>query len=88
MKKSLYDISWQVDEPTYRQDPALSQKKKTKYEREGFENLGKLFEHIETPSLTFGSMVDCLITDGDRAFQEQYMVKENSDAQKMELFIH
>lgn len=81
MKKSLYDISWQVDEPTYRQDPALSQSALTKYEREGFENLGKLFEHIETPSLTFGSMVDCLITDGDRAFQEQYMV---SDIPKLE----
>ena len=81
MKKSLYDISWQVDEPTYRQDPALSQSALTKYEREGFENLSKLFEHIETPSLTFGSMVDCLITDGDRAFQEQYMV---SDIPKLE----
>lgn len=74
--KSLKDISWQVDEPTYRQDPALSQSILARYEREGFENLDKLFEHVETPSLSFGSMVDCLITDSEKAFNEQYMVAD------------
>jgi hypothetical protein len=76
MRKSLKDISWQVDEPVYRQDPALSQSTLTKYEREGFENLDKLFEHVETPSLSFGSMVDCLITDSEKAFNEQFMVAD------------
>ena len=75
-KKSLASISWQVSEPVYRQDPALSQSVLTKFEREGFENLDKLFEHVDTPSLSFGSMVDCLMTDGERAFQEQYLVSE------------
>ena len=76
MRKKLTEISWQVPEPVYRQDPALSQSTLTKYEREGFENLDKLFEHVESPSLSFGSMVDCLITDGERAFQELYMVSD------------
>lgn len=74
MHKRLTEISWQVPEPVYRQDPALSQSTLTKYEREGFENLDKLFEHVETPSLSFGSMVDCLITDSEKAFNEQYMI--------------
>lgn len=75
-RKSLKDISWQVDEPTYRQDPALSYSNLSNYETLGFEGLDKLFDHIETPSLTIGSCVDCLITDGEKAFREQYMVSD------------
>lgn len=73
-KKSLYDISWQVDEPTYRQDPALSYSILAKYEREGFEHLDTLFDKVESPSLLFGSIVDTLLTDGEEAFNNQYVV--------------
>ena len=44
MVKSLFDISWQVDEPTYRADPALSQSTLTKFERDGFSCIDKLGE--------------------------------------------
>ena len=71
-RKSLRDLSWQVDEPTYREDPALSYSTIAKFNRKGFEGLDSLFEHIDTPSLTFGSMVDTLITDGEEAFNEKY----------------
>lgn len=74
MKKSLKEISWQVPEPVYRADLALSYSTIARFEREGFENLDKLFEKVETPSLSFGSAVDCLITDGEKIFQELYMV--------------
>ena len=60
-RKSLYDISWKVSEPVYRADPALSYSTLSRYEREGFNNLDKLFDRLETPSLTFGSCVDTLI---------------------------
>ena len=76
MKKSLKDISWQVDEPTYRKDPALSYSTLAKYEREGFEHLDTLFDKVESPSLLFGSIVDCLLTDGEDAFQKQYYVSD------------
>lgn len=76
MRKSLKEISWQVTEPVYREDPALSYSILAKYEREGFANIDKLFDRVESPSLTFGSCVDCLITDGERAFNEQYMVSD------------
>ena len=80
MKKSLADISWLVDEPTYRQDPALSYSTLAKYEREGFEHLDTLFDKVESPSLLFGSCVDTLLTDGERAFSDNYYI---SDIPKM-----
>lgn len=74
--KSLRDISWLVNEDQYRADPALSYSTLAKYEREGFNNLDKLFDKIETPSLTFGSAVDALITGGQKEFDERFMVAE------------
>ena len=64
-RKSLKDISWNVTEAEYRADSALSQSTLTRYEREGFNNLSKLFDKIESPSLTFGSAVDCRESPAD-----------------------
>lgn len=75
-RKSLKDISWDVSEETYRADPALSYSTLARYEREGFNNLDKLFDRIETPSLTFGSAVDSIITGGQKEFDERFMVAE------------
>lgn len=76
MRKSLADISWQVDEPTYRQDPALSYSTLAKFEREGFAHLDTLFDRVDSPSLLFGSIVDTLITDGEKAFNDNYIVSD------------
>lgn len=76
MKKSLYDISWQVSEEKYRADKALSYSTLAKYEREGFNNLDKLFDRVETPSLTFGQAVDSIITGGQKEFDERFIVAE------------
>lgn len=76
MMKSLRDISWQVSEEEYRADPALSYSTLARYEREGFNNLDRLFDRIETPSLTFGSAVDSIITGGQKEFDERFMVAE------------
>lgn len=76
MMKSLYDISLKITEEEYRADPALSYSTLARYEREGFNNLDKLFDKIETPSLTFGSAVDSLITGGQEEFDERFMVAE------------
>lgn len=75
-KKSLQSISWQVDEPTYRQDPALSYSTLAKYEREGFGHLDTLFDKVESPSLLFGSVTDCLLTDGEKAFADNYFISD------------
>lgn len=76
IKKSLKDISWNVSEDEYRADPALSYSTIAKYEREGFNNLSKLFDRIDTPSLTFGSAVDSLITGGKKEFDERFFVAD------------
>lgn len=72
--KELSDISWQVPESTYRADPALSYSTLAKYEREGFDKLDRLFEHISTPSLTEGSAVDAIITGGEDEFNANFTV--------------
>ena len=75
-KKSFKDISWNVDEATYREDTALSYSTLARFEREGFNNLDKLFDKIETSSLTFGSAVDSIITGGKEEFDSRFLVAE------------
>lgn len=76
VNKSLKDLSWQVSEEEYRADPALSYSTLAKYEREGFNNLDRLFDKIDTPSLTFGSAVDSIITGGQEEFNERFIVAD------------
>lgn len=75
-KKSLYDLSLKISEEEYRADPALSYSTLAKYERSGFNNLEQLFDSIETPSLTFGSAVDAIITGGQEEFNKNFIVAE------------
>lgn len=74
--KTLKDISWDVSEPEYRADPALSYSVLAKFEREGFDGLNTLFDKIDTPSLTFGSAVDALVTGGQEEFENRFFVAE------------
>ena len=76
IEKSLKDISWDISEPEYRQDTALSYSTLAKFEREGFGCLDTLFERVESPSLLFGSCVDTLLTDGEKAFADQYFISD------------
>lgn len=83
-RRSLKDISWQVTEEEYRQDPALSYSTMARYERGGFGSLETLFEKAESPSLTFGSVVDTLITapeDFDKLFLVAQLETTLSDTQ-------
>ena len=79
MRKSLKDISWQVDEETYRADEAYSYSTIAKFDREGFEKLDSLFDRVESPSLLFGSCVDTLLTDGQEAFDARFFVADFPD---------
>jgi len=76
IEKELYDISWKVDEPTYRQDSALSYSTLATYERTGFNGLDHLFDKKESPSLLLGSVVDSIITGGEDEFNDRYIVKD------------
>ena len=72
--KPLKEISWQVTEPEYRADDALSYSTLAKFAREGFDKLKSLFDKTETSSLTFGSAVDAIITGGQEEFDNNFLV--------------
>lgn len=74
--KELKDISWQVPEEVYRADPALSYSTLSTYESLGFNGLDHLFDKKETPSLAFGSAVDCYLTAGEQEFNDNYFVAD------------
>jgi len=74
IEKSLKDISWQVTEEVYREDKALSYSTLARFEREGFNKLNSLFDKVITPSLTFGSIVDSLITGTISEFYDRFYI--------------
>lgn len=73
---TIKDISWQVSEEEYRADPAFSYSTLAKFYRTGFEGLPTLFDKVESPSLTFGSVVDCLMTDSPDEFERRFFVAD------------
>ena len=71
--KSLKEIALQIDEPTYRKMPELSYSMLSRFQSVGF-NIDKLQESVSSPSLTFGSAVDTIITGGQEEFERNFMV--------------
>lgn len=72
--KTLDQIAWDVDEPTYRADPALSYSTLSRFSKEGFHKIDTLFDKISTPSLILGSAVDELITGSQESFNEKFLI--------------
>ena len=77
--KKLSELAWNVPESVYREDPALSYSTLSRFDREGFANIDKLFDKQETPSLLLGSIVDTIITDGEDEFNNRFVVAEYPD---------
>lgn len=77
--KKLSEVAWNITEEQYRADPALSYSTLSRFDREGFNKLDSLFDKIETPSLTFGSAVDSIITGGQEEFDSRFMVADFPD---------
>lgn len=76
MNKSLKEISWNVSEEEYRKDSALSYSTLSRFQKCGFNELDHLFDKVESPSLTFGSAVDSIITGGEEEFNSRFLVAE------------
>lgn len=75
--KSIKEISLDISEEEYRQMPELSYSTLAKYERGGgFKSIPTLFDKVESPSLTFGSAVDSIITGGMDEFNDRFIVAE------------
>lgn len=73
---TLQEASLNVSEQEYRDYPCLSYSALSKFDREGYECVETLFTPISTPSLVFGSVVDCLLTQGEEAFNNSYTVMQ------------
>ena len=73
-RKSLIDISLKITEPEYREIDAISYSMLSKFQREGFRGLEHLYDKVESPSLLFGSIVDTMLTDGMKEFEEKYSI--------------
>ena len=71
--KSLKEIALQIDEPTYRKMPELSYSILSRFQSVGFD-IDKLQESVSSPSVTFGSAVDTIITGGQDEFDRNFMV--------------
>lgn len=71
---TLQEASLNLSEKDYREYPCLSYSNLSKYDKEGYESINSMFETFTTPSLVFGSLVDCLLTQGEEAFNENYAV--------------
>lgn len=76
MSPNLKNISWLVEEKAYREDPALSYSTISRYLREGFDKLDHIYDRVESPSLTFGSAVDALITGGQEEFDNNFITAD------------
>ena len=72
--KELSSLAMNISEEEYRAMPELSYSTLSTYEKEGFDGLDHLFDKKESPSLTFGSCVDSLITGGIEEFESQFTV--------------
>ena len=72
--KELSDISLSITEPQYRAMPELSYSTLSTYDRVGYDGLDHLFDKVESPSLTLGSIVDTIITGGEEEFKKLFLV--------------
>ena len=74
IEKEFSSISLPITEEEYRAMPELSYSTLSTYEKLGFGGLDHLFDKIDTPSLTLGSIVDSIITGGWDEFNSRFQV--------------
>lgn len=63
MTKSLKELTWNASEEEYRDSEALHYSQIAHFKRDGIKCIEHLKDKIESESLTFGSVVDCMITE-------------------------
>ena len=76
--KSLKDYSLNVPEEEYHAYPAWSYSLIARYAKEGFSSIATIHDPIaSTSSMEFGSLFDCIITDGDN-LDKRYAVSDTT----------
>ena len=87
MLKSLKELALNISEEEYRNSKEFHYSTLATFDREGFSNLEHLFDKKESPSLLFGSCVDTLLTDGQEAYDNIYMIAEFPNISDKEVLI-
>lgn len=72
MIKSLSDLAWNVSESEYRASPAISYSTLSRFDREGFKKIPEIGDKMDTPSLRYGGLLDCILTDYDSIDERFY----------------
>lgn len=81
------DYIWNVSEPEYRADEAISYSMISKFLREGYQSVPVIKESLSTASLTLGSALDCLVTEGSEAYDQKYYISQYNPVNKTESVI-
>lgn len=76
IEKSLKELALNISEEEYRDLSPLSYSALARYEKGGFAVIPHLYDKIEGEALTFGSMVDTIITEGMERFKEKFAVAD------------
>ena len=76
MHKLLAALALPITEEEYRNDGCLHYSTLATYERGGFSSIATLGEKKESESLTFGSLVDTLLTGSSGEFGEKFFVAD------------
>lgn len=75
--KNFKELSWDVSEETYRQDKALHYSAISKFKNLGFEAVEHLEDSVDSASIAFGSLVDCMITGNNGDIDRKFYLGEN-----------
>lgn len=76
IKKSLLELSLNISEELYREMPNLSYSTLARYEKGGFSSIPKLFDKVESESITFGSIVDTIMTEGEENLHKKFIISD------------
>lgn len=60
----------------YFSNPAYGHSTLCRFERDGFKALKHLYDPLDSPSILFGHMVDCMLTEGMKAFHDQFHMQQ------------
>lgn len=70
------DLGLKIPEADYHARSEISYSQLQNFDREGFDYLDHKDDGLDTPYLTFGSMVDCLITQPEGTFDKEFVACE------------
>lgn len=73
--KSIKEVAWDVLEPEYRADPAISYSALSTFAREGPRIIPHLYDAKDAEALRFGSLVDCLMTEPE-TLEERFLIAD------------